>query len=420
MQALFLLFVALAVSELPGQWHSIGVAGAVVVVGGAPVGVDVEYQLGDSEYPDTPANDTVGESIVRIMGLRESAGMSAGVLLVNDSKPAFVWEGAYGWQNLSTLEPYTADTVIRVASISKQISAIALLQQMELGRCQLDDDVSTHLNFVLRNPYFPDVPITLRQLMDHTSSINDYYVDFAMACYTAIGPYLSIQDLLLPGGAYYDEEALWNSKHYPGDPDGYVYSNTNPMVIATVVEVLSGERFDQYCTKHIFSPLEMYHTSLNIMDFPAEEADTDFASIYYYLYPEEDKPGFYVANCGLNDRLTYDNETIYPIPYDDYIIGTNGGLFGPQGGMRTSLHDFMQLMLLHINRGYIIDSNGEENEVLTQSSMDIMHSPQWSGYIDGEYQMYGLYQEITNSLAPDGTTLVGHTGGAYGYASSFI
>lgn len=83
---------------------------------------------------------------------------------------------------------FDTNSLIRIASMSKQMSAIALLQQMELGRCevcvprfrypnsfQIDDDVSSHIGFELRNPYFPDYPITLRQLLDHTSSINDYY-----------------------------------------------------------------------------------------------------------------------------------------------------------------------------------------------------------------------------------------------------
>jgi len=192
------------------------------------------------------------------------------------------------------------------------------------------------------------------------------------------------------------------------------------MIIATVVEVLSGERYDQYCIKHIFSVLEMNRSRFCIMDFSVEEAHTNFAAIYRYLYPEPNKPGYYIANCGLDDRATYEANLANPIHYEDYVIGTNGGLFSPQGGMRTSLSDLINLMLVHINRGSITGSDGTVHTILTPESIDEMHTVQWSGYSDGEYKMYGLYQEITDRLTPDSSKLVGHTSGAYGLCGALF
>ena len=66
----------------------------------------------------------------------------------------------------------TADTVFKVASATKLITAIGLLQLAEEGRVALDAPLSDVLGTPVLNPYFPDSPITLRQVMSHTSSIS--------------------------------------------------------------------------------------------------------------------------------------------------------------------------------------------------------------------------------------------------------
>ena len=67
----------------------------------------------------------------------------------------------------------TPESLMRVASISKMLSAIVVMQLMEEGTLELDSDVSDSLGWELRNPHFPNRAITLRQLLSHTSSIRD-------------------------------------------------------------------------------------------------------------------------------------------------------------------------------------------------------------------------------------------------------
>jgi CubicO group peptidase (beta-lactamase class C family) len=69
--------------------------------------------------------------------------------------------------------PVDEYSMFRIASISKLVAAVGIMQQVEAGTIDLDEDVSTYLGFTLRNPNFPDVPITCRHLMSHTSSIRD-------------------------------------------------------------------------------------------------------------------------------------------------------------------------------------------------------------------------------------------------------
>ena len=65
------------------------------------------------------------------------------------------------------------NSILFSASIGKIVTAIAVMQQQEKGRLSLDDDINGYVPFVVRNPRWPDVPITWRMLMTHTSSIGE-------------------------------------------------------------------------------------------------------------------------------------------------------------------------------------------------------------------------------------------------------
>jgi CubicO group peptidase (beta-lactamase class C family) len=85
---------------------------------------------------------------------------------------------ADGYADKAAGRKVTADDPVRVASISKMVVAIGVMRLVEQGKLDLDADVSTQL-LTLRNPAYPDVPITLRLLLSHRSSLTDaagYYV----------------------------------------------------------------------------------------------------------------------------------------------------------------------------------------------------------------------------------------------------
>src|SRR5262249_17019716 len=85
--------------------------------------------------------------------------------------------GAGGYRRQSARHP---DTLFMLASISKTVTAVALMQLYEQGRFGLDDPIDTNLGRLVRNPNFPSVPITYRMLLSHTSSIEDglHYADY--------------------------------------------------------------------------------------------------------------------------------------------------------------------------------------------------------------------------------------------------
>src|SRR5437764_12993785 len=68
----------------------------------------------------------------------------------------------------------TVDDPVRVASVSKMVTAIGVMKLVDEGRLNLDRDVSDYLGWRLRNPSFPDRPITLAMLLAHTSSVREH------------------------------------------------------------------------------------------------------------------------------------------------------------------------------------------------------------------------------------------------------
>src|SRR5438270_13123156 len=107
----------------------------------------------------------------------------------------------------------TADDPVRVASVSKMVTTIGVMQLVEQGKLDLSADVSNYLGWTLRNPSFPDRPITLGMLLSHTSSVREHDDDYVIP----LGGLLHqvIQD-----------PANWDPKHGPGD-NYFPYTNLN-------------------------------------------------------------------------------------------------------------------------------------------------------------------------------------------------
>ena len=80
----------------------------------------------------------------------------------------------FGVKNLESGEAVDRNTLYRIASISKSFAGTAMMQLVDRGLITLDTDVSTVAPFTIRNPKYPDTPITLEMLMSHTSSIDDF------------------------------------------------------------------------------------------------------------------------------------------------------------------------------------------------------------------------------------------------------
>ncbi|HVJ03933.1 MAG TPA: serine hydrolase domain-containing protein, partial [Sphingomonas sp.] len=146
---------------------------------------------------------------------------------------------ARGFADLASRRPVRADDPVRVASISKLVVGIAVMRLVERGVLDLDADVSERLGWRLRNPAFPDAPITLRLLLSHQSSLTDT-IDYVLP---------------LDGDmrATLENPKAWDAEHRPGS--WFRYTNFNFPVIAAVMERATGERFDRLMDRLVLKPL---------------------------------------------------------------------------------------------------------------------------------------------------------------------
>src|SRR5258706_10773911 len=121
---------------------------------------------------------------------------SLSVLAIRDGR--VVYERQFGRRfiddaNPANSKPANTQTLYRVASISKLVTALGVMRLVEQGKLSLDTDIGHYLGYQVRNPHFTDVPITLRMLLTHTASLRDD-ADYVFPAGTRI------RDFLVPGG----------------------------------------------------------------------------------------------------------------------------------------------------------------------------------------------------------------------------
>jgi len=151
-----------------------------------------------------------------------------------------VYQRYYGYQDKTIYAPVTENTYFRVASVTKMVSAIGLMQLVDQGLVGLDEDISDYFGYPIANFYYPDTPLTLRQLMSHTSTVSES------------GGYSS-------GNTVYDmlSEAIRRRNNFTDDEPGsvYRYSNFGAGLVGAVMEAVSGVSVDHYMAEHVFAPL---------------------------------------------------------------------------------------------------------------------------------------------------------------------
>jgi CubicO group peptidase (beta-lactamase class C family) len=261
-----------------------------------------------------------------------------------------------------------ANTMYRIASISKLVTALGTMKMVEQGRLSLDADVSDYLGYRLRNPNFPDHPITLRMLLTHTSSLRD-------AAGLSWGPKVAIKDVLLPGGALYGKGDMWSRTAAPGQYFDYV--NFNWGIIATVMERAGGERFDHLMRHLIFDPMGL-KAGFYLADFAPADIN-DIATLYRKRTRDGDETwdpnGPWIAQSDDFGKAA----PLPPAGLDSYVVGTNGTIFGPQGNLRISANELAMIMLMLMNDGRYADQ-----QILKPATVAAMLSRQWTLSGDGK------------------------------------
>lgn len=302
---------------------------------------------------------------------------------------------ARGVADRRTRRHVTADDPVRIASVSKLVATLGVMRLVEAGKLDLDRDVGDYLGWPLRNPAFPDRPITLRLLLGHRSSLTDD------------------ADYIVPlGDRLRDRVAdprAWDHAHPPGSYFRYV--NLNFPVVGSVVERVTGDRFDQAMRRLVFAPLRIDAC----FNWPTCSDDAVARAVVLYRTNGE------VATDDLNGRRP--DCPVFTKGGCDlaaYRLGENGGLFSPQGGVRVSMRDLARIgtMLLRDGDGFL---RPESIAAMTRVAWtyDGVNGDTSGGF----YCRYGLAIQTlatpVNGCADDpfGGERVGHAGEAYGLRS---
>ncbi|MEO0733440.1 MAG: serine hydrolase domain-containing protein [Bacteroidota bacterium] len=296
-----------------------------------------------------------------------------GIAAVVVKDTAIVWSKGHGFADIATERKMTPHSIMNIASVSKTITATAVMQLWEAKKIDLDADINQYLNFTVRNPNFSNVPVTVRQLLTHTSSIADgNSLKLGFEC---TPPSKSLSEWLYhyftEGGMYFDKGANFHD-FAPGT--GREYSNVGYGLLGLIVEEVTGLSFNQYVKAHIFAPLAM-----NDSGYFLNEVDTTrMVTPYLYLGPLQKNLG-----DSENQVLPHFN------PYCRY-----GFWNYPDGLVRTSVSDLAKFTFAYMSNGYY-----QGKRLLKKETIDLMLSPQLSEEVN-EDQDQGLGWFHSPSLHP--------------------
>jgi len=170
------------------------------------------------------------------------------VIVVKDGKTLL--RKAYGMADLELGVPAKPEMVFRIASITKQFTAVAILQLVKEGKVRLDDPLSKYV------PGYPgSEAITVEQLLTHTSGIMSYN--------DVSGYGSTIREDKTPMQLV---EGVRNEKPAFAPGEKYMYSNSGYLFLGIIIEKASGMRYADYMQAKLFTPLGMKHTSVQDPD----------------------------------------------------------------------------------------------------------------------------------------------------------
>lgn len=334
------------------------------------VGTDVSVPTGGPAPTPAPA---VPATEARLKGYVDglmSGLMTAGefpgavVLIIQDGK--ITLKAGYGFADVRARLPVDPDrTRFRVASISKLVTATAVMQLAEQGKVDLNADVNTYLTQFKIAPNYPE-PVTLANIMTHTAGFDDRYLGLSApltALVDPLGQHLakSMPPRVLPPGRT------------------FAYSNHAYALAGHVVESVSGQEFAAYVQENIFSPLGMESSTFGVP---------------YPLSPDIAVPYFKGGEEGGFKRVELDRMKI-----------------GPAGDLITTAGDIAKFMIVHMNNGVY----GDDEKLVTPQTMERMHAQHFAQAEGLDGWAYGFAEGRRN-----GVRWIGHDGAWLGFCAQLV
>src|SRR5580704_13711204 len=221
------------------------------------IGVTMAALTATAEAQTSPASTAIDASLRGAVERKEIPGV---VALVTDKKRV-LYESAFGVADVGTGRPLKTDALFRIASMTKPVTTTALMQLVEQGKIGLDDPAEKYLP-ELKNPMVVESfdaktgdyklrpasrPATVRHMLTHTSGLA---YPFTSAIWRDFKPRAG-ETYPFGGPMLFDPGERW---HY----------STSIDVVGRLVEVVSGQKLENYFHDHIFVPLKMNDTSYNV------------------------------------------------------------------------------------------------------------------------------------------------------------
>jgi CubicO group peptidase (beta-lactamase class C family) len=220
-------------------------------VSAVPVGPSVQSQRADGKTA-VPGQHALEASDLEsffdgIVPLQlERSDIAGASVMVMQNGQVLLRKG-YGYADLKNKKPVDpVATIFRLASISKLFTWVSVMQLVELGKLDLDTDVNRYLDFQIRPAY--SQPVTLRNLMTHTGGFEEEVRDIIV---TDPKQAVTLRDFLIRN----QPQRIFPPGTIPA------YSNYGVGIAGYIVQRVSGQPFEQYVEQHIFTPLQMVHST---------------------------------------------------------------------------------------------------------------------------------------------------------------
>lgn len=325
--------------------------------------------------------DAIDKKVDSLMAARHIPGFS--IALVSDNQ--IIWTKSYGKADVEKNLDFNTDQIMSIGSVSKTITAVAIMQLWENELIDLESNVNDYLDFEVVNPNYPADSITVFQLLTHTSSIQDgesYSLN-----YDCGDPTISLENWirsnLSKDGELYSDGNNYGQWTPSSKSD---YSNLAFGLLGLIVEKVSNKPFNVYSKEQIFDPLGMNKTGwyLNEVDI------TNHIQPYGFI-TERNRNGYLKRKNLFPEEESFETGTM-----------VKGCLYSfpnyPDGLARTSVKELSFFMSAIMNEGQL---NGKR--ILKPETVRKMLSPQLT---DSESQGLSFYTETIN----DSLKLWGHNG----------
>ncbi|WP_313692219.1 serine hydrolase [Halorarum halobium] len=306
----------------------------------------------------TTAERAVGDLVRRTMRRDRLPGVSVAVL----EDDSITFADGFGSRDLAGNRPATPDTLYGIGSVTKSVTALAVVQLQESGMLSVEDPVSEHLDVDL--PDDSAEPVRLRHLLTHSSGYPSLGVSEALI---ARRLRRGTDTLALSDEADFHAHLAGAADERAAAPgERFAYCNSGYTLLGEVIEACTGKPFDEYVTSHVFDPLGMERATFDDTEFAMDDDH-----MTQYLHEEGD---LVAASLPVRERSR------------------------AAGGILTSVRELADYLRLHLNGGVV-----DGDRLLSESSVDALHE----GRVDTPSGPYGFGWRTREACGRD---LVGHSG----------